>query len=251
MRLDGKVAFITGGARGQGAAEAVLFAQEGARVVIGDVLEDEGRQIAEDINASGGEAFFLRLDVTDEEEWSKAVYAAIKKFGLLNVVVNNAGITGDSVDLEATDEKLWDRVMDINAKGVFFGMKHTVPQLRKAGGGSIVNISSIAGIVGSWQANAPYGASKAAVRILTKNAALTYAKDGIRVNSIHPGAIRTPMTEEIAKDPKVLESWGENVPIGRIGIPNDIAYGALFLASDESAYMTGSELVIDGGVLAQ
>ena len=251
MRLEGKVAFITGGARGQGVAEAKLFAREGARVAIADVREAEGKRVEAEVGEAGGEALFIRLDVTREEEWRRAVAAVVERFGALNVVVNNAGITGDSVDLENTEEWLWDQVMDINAKGVFLGMKHTVPQLRKAGGGSIVNISSIAGILGSWQQNAPYGASKAAVRVLTKNAALAYAKDGIRVNSIHPGAIRTPMTEEIAKDPRVLEAWGERVPLGRVGVPEDIAYGVLFLASDESSYMTGSELVIDGGVLAQ
>ena len=251
MRLEGKVAFITGGARGLGAAEARLFAREGAGVVIADVLEADGKKVEAEISEAGGEALFLRLDVTREEEWRRAVAVAVERFGKLNVVVNNAGISGGRVNLEVEEEAHWDQVMDINAKGVFLGMKHTIPQLRKTGGGSIVNISSIAGILGSWQPNAAYGASKAAVRILTKNAALAYAKDGIRVNSIHPGPIRTPMTDELFSDPKVREARAHRVPLSRVGVPDDIAYGVLFLASDESSYVTGSELVIDGGVTAQ
>ena len=251
MRLKGKVALITGGARGLGAAEARLFAREGAKVVISDVLEADGKNVAAEIGQAGGEALFLRLDVTREEEWRGAVAAVVEGFGALNVVVNNAGVSGGRVDLEVEEEKHWDQVMDVNARGVFLGMKHTVPQLKRAGGGSIVNISSIAGMLGSWQPNAAYGASKAAVRVLTKNAALAYARDGIRVNSIHPGPIETPMTDEIYSNPKARETRAQRVPLGRVGVPGDVSYGALFLASDESSYMTGSELVIDGGITAQ
>ena len=248
MRLEGKVALITGGARGMGAAEARLFAREGAKVVIGDILEEEGKQVEAEVNEVGGEALFVKLDVTREEDWRKIAAAAVEKFGKLNVVVNNAGISGNRVALENEDAKDWDHVMDVNAKGVFLGMKHTIPRLREAGGGSIVNISSIAGILGSWQRNAAYGGSKAAVRIMTKNAALTYAKDNIRVNSIHPGVILTPMSSY--KDPQSREEVSRAIPLGRLGEPDDVAYGALFLASNESSYITGSELVIDAGITA-
>jgi cyclopentanol dehydrogenase len=251
MRLEEKVALITGGARGMGATEAWLFAKEGAMVVMADVLEAEGNKVETEINQAGGQALFLRLDVTREEEWRKVVSATEKRFGKLDVVVNNAGIGGGVLELEDIEEELWDRVMDVNAKGVFFSIKHTAPALRRSGGGSIVNISSVAGMVGSWQGNAAYGASKAAVRLLTKNAALAYAKDGIRVNSIHPGSVHTPMTDFKYSDPKVKEESASRIPLGRVGSPEDIAYGALFLASDDSTYMTGSELVIDGGILAQ
>ena len=250
MRLDNKVALISGGARGMGAAEAILFAGEGAKVVIGDGLEDEGRQTEAQINESGGECLFLRLDVTSESNWQDAVAATVSRFGKLDILVNNAGIFPLGT-VEDTSEDLWDRVMAINAKGVFMGTKHAIPEMRKTGGGSIINISSIAGLIGSRGA-AAYSASKGAVRIFTKSTAIQYATDGIRANSVHPGIIETPMsiptilTTEEQRDTQI-----NRTPLGRIGTADDVASGILFLASDESSFMTGSELVIDGGLTAQ
>lgn len=257
MRLDGKVALISGGARGMGAEEARLFAQEGAKVVIGDVLDEEGSKTEAEINETGGEALFVTLDVTQEESWRGAVEAAVARFGTLNVLVNNAGIGGvrsgeGPILLEDAPVEDWDLVMDVNAKGVFLGTKHVIPAMRAAGGGSIINISSMAGIValpGSSGSGA-YNASKGAVRLLTKFTAIQYASEGIRCNSVHPGWIDTPMTESAMADPERRAQWMEYTPLGRIGVPRDIANGVLFLASDESSYMTGSELVIDGGVTA-
>jgi cyclopentanol dehydrogenase len=257
MQLEGKVAFISGGARGMGAAEARLFAKEGAKVAIGDVLETEGRQVEAEIVEAGGEALFIRLDVTIEEDWRKAIQATVRRFGKLNVLVNNAGVgsprttRGEPIRLEDTTGEQWDHVLDVNAKGVFLGTKYAIPEMHKAGGGSIINISSIYGMVGSGSGASSYHASKGAVRIFTKAAALQYARDGIRVNSVHPGFIDTPMTERLRSNPQQREDLIRRTPLGRIGIPEDVAYGVLFLASDESSFMTGSELVIDGGYTAQ
>ena len=249
MRLEGKVALISGGARGMGAAEAKLFAREGAKVVIGDILESEGRQTEAEINEIGGECLFVSLDVTDDSAWEAAVAAAVSRFGKLDILLNNAGIfLGNRVEETTTDE--WDQVMDINAKGVFLGTKHAIPEMRKAGGGSIINISSVAGLVGNPYSSA-YNASKGAVRLLTKSTAIQYAKDGIRANSIHPGVIETPMTQDVVNDPSFRKFRLAANPISRLGQPADIAYGALYLASDESSFVTGSELVIDGGWTAQ
>ena len=245
MRLEGKVVLISGGARGQGAVEARLFAGEGAKIVIGDVLEAEGRQVEAQINESGGESLFLRLDVTGEENWQEVVAATVARFGKLDVLINNAGIYRTE-RVEETSEELWDQVMDINGKGVFLGTKCVIPEMRRAGGGSIINISSTAGLVGS-NMSAAYGASKGAVRIFTKATAIQYAGDGIRANSIHPGIIETPMTEQLLSDEAQYRERLGRTPIGRIGRPEDVAYGALYLASDESSFVTGSELVIDGG----
>ncbi len=249
MRLEGKVALISGGARGMGATEAKMFAREGAKVVIGDVLEEKGRQTEAEINETGGECLFVKLDVTSEAEWQMAVATAVARFGKLDILVNNAGIfRGNRVEDTTSEE--WDQVMDINAKGVFLGTKHSIPEMRKAGGGSIVNISSVAGLVGNPYSSA-YNASKGAVRLLTKSTAIQYAKDGIRANSIHPGVIVTPMTQDVVNDPSFREFRLAANPISRLGQPADIAYGALYLASEESSFVTGSELVIDGGWTAQ
>jgi len=250
MRLAGKVALISGGARGMGAAEARLFAREGARVVIGDVLEAEARAVEADVRAKGGEAVFARLDVTSEADWQQAVAMALRHFGTLNVLINNAGIGGAS-RLEDTTVEAWDRVMDVNAKGVFLGSKAVIPAMRQAGGGSIVNISSQLGLVGMADSSPQYQASKGAVRLLTKLTALQYAKDGIRANSVHPGPIVTPMTEKRRGEPAIYESMVSRIPLGRYGEADEVAYGVLYLASDESAFVTGSELVIDGGWTAQ
>ncbi len=256
-RLDGKVALISGGARGQGATEARLFAAEGARVVIGDLLDEQGIKVEAEIRESGGEAAYTHLDVTSEADWVAAVETAVNRFGKLDILVNNAGITGlggggGPVSIENATEAAWDRVLAVNTKGVFFGAKHAIPEMRKAGGGSIVNISSVSGLVGDARPSAgAYPASKGAVRLLTKSTAIQYAGEGIRCNSVHPGLIETPMTETTFPTPQDREDRIAITPLRRIGTPEDIAYGVLYLASDESSYVTGIELVIDGGFTAQ
>ena len=250
MRLEGKVAFISGGARGMGAAEARMFANEGAKVAIGDVLEEEGRRVAAEIGEEGGQAIFVALDVTSESQWQEAISATLSEFGRLDILVNNAGIGGGG-NVEQTTEAEWDRTMDINAKGVFLGTKSAIPAMRHSGGGSIINISSQLGIVGVDNSSPQYQASKGAVRLLTKSTAIQYAGEGIRANSVHPGPIVTPMTEAGRADQDRYDVTVSRIPLGRYGEPNDVAYGVLFLASDESSFMTGSELVIDGGWVAQ
>ena len=250
MRLEGKVAFISGGARGMGAAEAVLFAQEGAAVAIGDLLEDEGRRLVEQISETGGRAIFIPLDVTSESQWVAAIASTVREFGKLDVLVNNAGISGQG-RVEDTTVENWDRVMAVNAKGVFLGTKAAIPEMRRAGGGSIINISSQLGLVGTDMSSPQYQASKGAVRIFTKSTAIQYANEGIRANSVHPGPINTPMTASRRGDQQIYEVMVSRIPLGRYGEPDDVAYGVLFLASDESSFMTGSELVIDGGWTAQ
>ena len=251
MRLAGKVALISGGARGMGAAEARLFAREGARVVLGDILEAEGKAVEGEIAAKGGQAVFVRLDVAREEDWTQAVALAVGRFGGLNVLVNNAGISAGVGRVEETTAEAWDRVMEINAKGVFLGTKAAIPAMRRAGGGSIINISSQLGLVGTDDTSPPYPASKGAVRLLTKTTALQYAKEGIRANSVHPGPIVTAMTERRRADPAAYQKMLSRIPLGRYGEVDDVAYAVLYLASDESSFVTGSELVIDGGWTAQ
>lgn len=249
MRVAGKVALVSGAARGIGAATAKLLAQEGAAVVLGDVLETEGRQTAAGIVAAGGQATFMPLDVTSAAHWQQVIAAAVAEYGQLDVLVNNAGISGRAAVGE-TDVETWERVMEINGKGVFLGTKLAIPELRKAGGSSIINISSIYGIVGS-ETSAAYHASKGAVRIFTKAAAIQYAAEGIRVNSVHPGFVDSPMTAASHALPEVHNLRISRTPLGRMGTPEDIAAGILYLASDESAFVTGSELVIDGGMTAR
>ena len=250
MRLDGKVALISGGARGQGAAEARLFAQEGARVVFGDVLVEQGRQVEAQIRELGGDATFVKLDVTNETDWGNAVAAALSNYGELNVLVNNAGVVSWGT-LEDTTSEEWDRVMDVNAKGVFLGTKAVIPAMRMAGGGAIVNISSISGMVGQEGIQPVYNASKGAVRLLTKSTAVQYAKDGIRCNSVHPGTVATDMNAERRADPELFQQSLDRIPLHTVAQPEDIAYAVLYLASDEASFVTGSELVIDGGFTAQ
>ena len=233
-----------------GAAEARLFAREGAKVVIGDVLDDEGRQTEAAINEFGGECLYVHLDVTSEESWGSAVAETVNRFGKLDILVNNAGVVS-RVPLEDLNVDEWDRVMDINSKGVFLGTKAAIPEMRRSGGGSIVNISSISGIAGQSYVSAVYNASKGAVRIFTKSTAIQYASEGIRANSIHPGPINTPMTAFRQGDPQAVADSIGRIPLGRNGVPDDVAYGVLYLASDESSFVTGSELVIDGGFIAQ
>ncbi len=250
-RLDGKVALISGGARGQGAAEAMLFAQEGAKVVIGDLLDDDGKKIEAQIAELGGDATYVHLDVTSSSDWDAAVQTALDQYGRLDILVNNAGILGKRVSLEDSSVADWDAVLDVNAKGVFLGTKAVIPALRDAGGGSIVNISSIAGLIGSRNSIPAYQASKGAVRLLTKSTAIQHAGDNIRCNSVHPGMIVTAMTDEILANPDIRQDYYDRIPLGRLGTVDDIASGVLFLASDDSSFVTGSELVIDGGLVAQ
>lgn len=249
-RLDRKVALISGGARGQGAAESKLFAEEGARVVFGDVLDDDGTKVEAEIREFGGEAVYVHLDVTSEAEWRQAIDTAVSRHGKLDILVNNAAIViRKSIEENSVEE--WDRIMAVNAKGVFLGTKHAIPAMRRAGGGSIVNISSIGGLVGRPTGTAAYTATKGAVRIFTKSTAIQHARDNIRCNSVHPGLLDHAMLGAVQADSSILEERGRLVPLGRLGTVEDIAYGVLYLASDESSYVTGSELVIDGGCTAE
>ena len=247
-RLKGKVALISGGARGQGAAEARLFVREGAKVIVGDVLEDQAARLADDINATAGERAVaaIRLDVTRMADWRAAVEACERTFGGLDVLVNNAGIFNMS-GLEDTSEELWDSIVNINQKGVWLGMKTAVAAMRKRGGGSIVNISSVAGLTGSTGSTAYHG-SKGAVRLLTKAAAVQYGPEKIRVNSVHPGLIATQMIDIIPQNQR--EGFQSLVPMRREGQPEEVANIVLFLASDDASYVTGAEFVVDGGLNA-
>ena len=250
-RLDGKVAFISGGARGMGAEEARLFAQQGAKVAIGDIIEEDGRKVEAEINAAGGECLFVRLDVTSEANWQDAIAATVSRFGALHILVNNAGIGGVGGLVEDTSVEDWELVMDINAKGVFLGTKAAIPEMQAAGGGSIINISSQLGIVATDNTSPMYHASKGAVRILTKSTAIQFAPDGIRANSVHPGPVNTAMTERRREDPEAFALMRSRIPLGRFAEPIEIANAVLYLASDESGYVTGSEVVVDGGWIAQ
>ena len=249
MRVGGKVALISGGAGGIGAAAADLLAKEGAAVVIGDLLEEQGRNVESSINHSGGRALFINLDVTDEGSWNNAVAAAVSNFGKLDILVNNAGVS-HRAGVEDTTSEAWDFVVDVNVKGDFLGTKAAIPAMRMAGGGSIINISSIYGLVGSVTSTA-YHASKGAVRLFNKSTAIQYASENIRANSVHPGFVDSPMTQAHHGSPRIWQERVDKMPLGRMGQPEDIASGILYLASDESSFVTGAELVIDGGMTAQ
>jgi NAD(P)-dependent dehydrogenase (short-subunit alcohol dehydrogenase family) len=246
MRLGGKVALISGGASGMGQSEAIIFANEGAKVVVADVLEAEGRQVADGL---GGAGRFVRLDVTSEAAWEEAMAATLSHFGKLDVLVNNGGISG-TFDPDTLSTSAWDRLMDVNAKGVFLGMKHAIPLMKKAGAGAIVNISSVSGFVGQNGIHMAYNASKGAVRLMTKSAAVQYARSGIRVNSVHPGVLPAMRSSKATADPAFREKMLAGVPMRREGRVEEVAYAVLFLASDEASYITGTELVVDGGWLA-
>jgi NAD(P)-dependent dehydrogenase (short-subunit alcohol dehydrogenase family) len=249
MRLNGKVALISGGARGMGAEEARIFAREGAKVVIGDISEDDGKAVEAQIAEAGGQALFIRLDVTQEADWAKAVDQAVSSFGKLDVLVNNAGISSRAfTDDTAIDA--WDKIMEINSKGVFLGTRAAVPKMLEAGGGSIVNISSIMGLVGSAGGHPAYNASKGAVRIFSKAMAVRHGKDNIRVNSVHPGFM-PPMASGVAYDQDQRRGSLDQTPLGREGRIEEVANAVLFLASDEASYITGAELAVDGGFTAK
>ena len=232
-----------------GQSEATIFAKEGAKVIVADVLEAEGKQIADKIVSGGGQARFVKLDVTSEGEWDAATKAALSAFGKLDVLVNNAGISG-TYDPDMLSSAAWDKVMAVNAKGVFLGMKYAIPLMKQAGGGAIVNISSISGFVGQTGVHMAYNASKGAVRIMTKTAAVQYAKDGIRVNSVHPGMMPPMRSSKTSADPVWRDKMIKAVPMKRAGRVEEVAHAVLFLASDEASYITGTELVVDGGYLA-
>lgn len=254
-RLAGKTGIVTGGAVGIGRACVIRMAEEGARVAIFDVIEQEGVALADEIAAKGGKAAFWKVDVADEAALKSAIDAAAARFGGLQVMVNNAGISGSPRPTDQVTEEEWDRVQAVNVKGVFFGTKHAIPHLRAAGGGSIINLSSIAGLIGVGSL-APYHASKGAVRLMSKNDAVTYAPEQIRVNSIHPAYIWTPMVEahlrSTAPDLEAAKAAAGSVhPVGHMGEPDDIAWAVVWLASDEAKFVTGSEIVIDGGYTAR
>tara|TARA_Y100000588_G_scaffold255331_1_gene269872 strand:+ start:1796 stop:2593 length:798 start_codon:yes stop_codon:yes gene_type:complete len=255
MRIKDKVALITGSASGVrpqlmgfGGVTAWLFSEEGAKVVIADINAKDGETTARQIRDSGGEALFNKLDVTNESDWIKSIKSTITSFGKIDILVNNAGTTARE-NVENTTIEMWDSQMEIHAKGTFLGTKSVIPELRRSGGGSIVNVSSIAGIIGSHSSTA-YHAGKGAIRAFTKSAAVQYASEGIRVNSVHPGYVDTPMTHNVFSDHNQAKQRTSTIPMGRFGTAKEIAYAILYLASDESSYVTGTELIVDGGTTA-
>lgn len=254
-RVEKKVAVVTGGARGIGRAACLALAEEGAVVAVVDIIDEEGLQVVEEIRERGGSATYWHLDISKEGEVIRVFGDIRDKFNEVHILVNNAGITGADKPVHEMSEEEWDKVMDVNVKGVFLCTKHALPLMRAAGGGSIVNLSSIYGITGAEDIPA-YHASKGAVRLMSKTDALTYAKEGIRVNSVHPGFIWTPlvkaMAEESEEGSEEFRRRVENLhPLGRMGRPEDVAHGIVYLASDEAKFVTGSELVIDGGYTAK
>lgn len=252
-RLHGKVAIVTGGASGIGAATCRLFVREGARgVVIADVNETAAKALEAELAQSGTRVLVRRLDVTQEDQWIETMGAVVAQYDRLDVLVNNAGRGGPIArpTVEQTTEEAWDLMFATNAKGVFLGTKHAIPAMRRAGGGSIINVISVYALVGSPLGTA-YSASKGAARAFTRTAAVQYASEGVRVNSVFPGFVDTPMTRDLHAQPGVREERTALTPLGRLAVPEDIAWGILYLASDESGYVTGSELVIDGGVTAR
>lgn len=254
-RVEGKVALVTGGALGIGEGTARLLAREGAKVAVTDILDDDGQKVVEAIQAEGGTARYWHMDVSDEDEVARVLGEVVEAFGEITVLVNNAGVLGANKPTHETSGEEWDFVQGVNVKGVFHCTKHTIPSMKRAGGGSIINLSSIYGLVGAPDLPA-YHASKGAVRLMTKTDAMLYAGDGIRVNSIHPGTIWTPMVEshilsgggDLEEGRKAME---ENEALGYVGEPEDIGWAVVYLASDESRFMTGAEMVIDGGYTAK
>jgi NAD(P)-dependent dehydrogenase (short-subunit alcohol dehydrogenase family) len=247
--LRGKVAIVTGAARGIGQATVRSLLQQGAAVVATDVLDDEGEALVRELTAGGGDARYAHLDVTSEVEWREVVERTTSELGRLDILVNNAGI-GTMADVEQETVDGWDRVISINQEGVWLGMRAAIPKMRDGGGGSIINVSSIFGAVGGFGASVAYHASKGAVRLMTKNAAIRYATDGIRVNSLHPGFIDTPLIAELKGTP-TEQAILDSTPMGRLGRPEEVGDVIAFLASDAASYMTGSEVYVDGGWTAR
>ena len=249
-RLEGKAALISGGAQGQGESEVRLFAKEGAKIVFGDIIDAKGKKVEAEINEAGGVAKYVHLDVTDEKDWNSAAKLLSKLYGKLDILVNNAGIAMAGKNLEEVTREEWDRIQEVNSKGVFLGVKAALPYMKASGGGSIVNISSMAGIVGVPGISA-YTASKGAVRLLTKSIAVEYGAHNIRCNSVHPGYIETEMISGLLDNSEAMTNRMAITPLGIFATAHDVALSVLYLASDESRYVTGSELVIDGGITAQ
>ncbi|WP_372525184.1 SDR family NAD(P)-dependent oxidoreductase [Piscinibacter sp.] len=250
-RFEGKTALITGGAQGIGAAIARAFAFAGASVVIGDISDEAGRALKAEIAAAGGESLFVHLDVTSEPDWQGAIECALQRYGRLDVLVNNAGVGPAPAPIEQCTVQEWDRIMAVNARGVFLGTRHAIAPMRAGGGGSIVNVSSLAALGQGTLMEAAYAASKGAVRTFTKVIAAQYAHEGIRCNSVHPGPIDGGMLHGVLSDPTKLERRLSRIPMGRLGRVDEVVAGVMFLASDESSYTTGTELTIDGGALVQ
>ena len=248
MRVANKITLITGGAHGMGAAMASLFAREGATVVVADILEKEGRELAAAIGQSGGRARFLPLDVTQEAGWRETLAAITAHHGRLDVLVNNAGVSGALPDRLGVED--FDRIMAVNARGTFLGLKYGIEAMKQGGGGAIVNVSSISGLVGQAFVHMGYNGAKAAIHLMTKAAAVQFGRDGIRVNSVHPGYMPPMRTSVTSADPALRERLMASIPLGRSGRPEEVAGAVLFLASDEASYITGAELVVDGGFLA-
>jgi NAD(P)-dependent dehydrogenase (short-subunit alcohol dehydrogenase family) len=248
MRLKDKVAVVTGAASGMGAATARLFASEGAKVVVADMLEAEGEAVAQSIKSNRGEARFQRLDVASEKDWDALVAATLAAYGRIDILINNAGVSGSDPDRFSLET--WDRQMSINAKGVFLGMRAVIPEMQKAKSGAIVNISSISGVVGQTFVHMGYNASKGAVRTMSKAAAVQFARDGIRVNSVHPGLMPAMRTSKLSADPTIRAGMLKAIPMRREGRIEEVANANLFLASDEASYITGIEMPVDGGYLA-
>jgi len=247
VRVKDKVTLITGAASGMGESAARIFAREGAKVVIADILSEEGARVVSEIVSSGGEANFIALDVTSEEQWRTAIDATVSRYGRLDILVNNAGLSGAVPD--RMDVDYFDRLMAVNARGNFLGMKYAIPAMQKVGGGAIVNMSSVSGIIGQEFVHMGYNGAKGAIRLMTKSAAVQYAKEGIRVNSVHPGLMPPMRSSVSAADPKLREKVIESIPMRRAGRAEEAAYAILFLASDEASYITGAELVVDGGAV--
>ena len=248
MRLKDKIAIVTGAASGMGASTAKIFASEGAKVIVTDVNGDEGTVVVDDITAVGGEARFLKLNVASEADWASVVSETVSAFGRIDILVNNAGISGSHPDRLNT--ATWDEQMNTYAKGAFLGMQAVIPIMQKAGRGSIVNVSSISAFVGQAYVHMGYNAAKAAVRVATKSAAVQFASDGIRVNSVHPGVMPPMKNAMMAADPEGRRIRIAAIPAQRAGRVEEVAYANLFLASDEASYITGVELPVDGGYLA-
>ncbi|MBQ7795367.1 MAG: SDR family oxidoreductase [Lachnospiraceae bacterium] len=250
-RLEGKVAIVTGSGVGMGKATAIMFAKEGAKVAVTCRTEKVGQAVADEINAAGGEAYYFPLDVSNEKNCADVVNAVVEKWGKLDILVNNAGITGVDKPTHELSEAELDQVLNIDLKGVFFMTKHAIPHMKNNGKGSIINFSSIYGLVGARELTA-YHAAKGAVTCMTKQDAITYGPDHIRVNSVHPGTILTPLVQSlIDQDPEYEAKQLKLHPLGYLGQPDDVAYAVLFLASDEARFVTGAEIVIDGGYTAQ
>ncbi|MGD9142955.1 MAG: SDR family oxidoreductase [Dehalococcoidia bacterium] len=249
-RVKGKVAIVTGSASGIGEATAKVLAREGAKVGVVDIDDENGGRVVKEINSAGGEAVFHHMDVTEENEIESVFSEIYERFGKLNILVNNAGVAGHGGPSHLLANEEWDRMMNTNVKGPFWCVKYAVPYILKSGGGSVVNVSSIMGMLGG---SGVYGTSKGALRQLTKCDAITYARDNIRFNSVHPGFILTPLTIKLGElrpegAEKSMEELSQGIPVRRLGLPEEIANGILFLASDEASYVTGTELIIDGGV---